>query len=193
MLHHHRSHVANAVCRLIRAPKLYFVLDGGLIHDHLTFGWVIADDKDILWSGNGVLPPSLRVSTLRAEGYGGFMLHFFYQQLLQHHRLPYPVTPHLFYCDNLGLIKRGHLRVSYPDLRATDTLRPEFNVIENIYQISRNIPDHTWNHVEAHQSGPNLTWEATLNNVADELATAARQMLPPPSSVLLPATVNFTI
>eukprot|EP00957_Ditylum_brightwellii_P196709 14987586-Ditylum_brightwellii.AAC.1 len=32
-------------------------------------------------------------------------------------------------------------------------------------------------HVKGHQSGANLTWEAQLNNMADELATEARNSI----------------
>eukprot|EP00957_Ditylum_brightwellii_P055504 4206013-Ditylum_brightwellii.AAC.2 len=34
-------------------------------------------------------------------------------------------------------------------------------------------------HVKGHQSGKNLTWEAQLNNMADELATEARDSINP--------------
>eukprot|EP00957_Ditylum_brightwellii_P000120 8357-Ditylum_brightwellii.AAC.1 len=37
----------------------------------------------------------------------------------------------------------------------------------------------TAQHVKGHQSGKNMTWEAQLNNMADELATEARNSINP--------------
>ena len=49
-----------------------------------------------------------------------------------------------------------------------------FQVEEYLQQLQHTLTTH---HVKGHQTGPNLNWEAQLNNRADKLATEAQKQL----------------
>jgi hypothetical protein len=60
-------------------------------------------------------------------------------------------------------------------LNPAATTQPDFDVQLQIGQVLKSFP-YTWahHHAKSHQSGPNISWEAQLNNVADTLATKAK-------------------
>eukprot|EP00957_Ditylum_brightwellii_P075211 5715607-Ditylum_brightwellii.AAC.1 len=49
-----------------------------------------------------------------------------------------------------------------------------FQVEEYLQQLKHTLTTH---HMKGHQTGPNLNWEAKLNNRADKLATEAQKQL----------------
>eukprot|EP00957_Ditylum_brightwellii_P003062 234362-Ditylum_brightwellii.AAC.1 len=49
-----------------------------------------------------------------------------------------------------------------------------FQIEEYLHQLIHTLKTH---HMKGHQTGPNLTWEAKLNNRSDELATEAQKQL----------------
>ena len=49
-----------------------------------------------------------------------------------------------------------------------------FQVEEYLQQLQHTLTTH---HVKGHQTGPNLQWEAQLNNRANELATEAQKQI----------------
>ena len=59
-------------------------------------------------------------------------------------------------------------------LSPSECLKPEH---ENIYEIDlliQQLPSNKSLHVKGHQQGPNLDWQAVLNNRVDYLADIAR-------------------
>jgi hypothetical protein len=55
-------------------------------------------------------------------------------------------------------------------------LSPEYEAIETLLHHATTHPNYRAHHVKGHQKGANLSWEAQLNNVCDELATEARAL-----------------
>eukprot|EP00957_Ditylum_brightwellii_P198969 15165754-Ditylum_brightwellii.AAC.1 len=59
-------------------------------------------------------------------------------------------------------------------LNPANTTQPNFDVQLQIKAIITEM-GQSWpsQHIKGHQSGPDLSWEAKLNNIADHLATEA--------------------
>ena len=122
-----------------------------------------------------------------------FLLHF-----SSFHNLTLTPNAWIQYCDNSTAVKRMKWFNLQTVLKPSLTLAADFDVQ---LQIEATLAElHTqWNteHVKGHQSGPNLSWEAQLNNRADELATEARNALSPTAAtktIIFPAAqISFTI
>jgi hypothetical protein len=179
---------------LLNASASHIASDGGLKYDNLTYGWVIATESEILWEGYGVVPPALQNSTLRAESYGGLAANHFYNAIHQYNHLPQQSRPTHFWTDSLSLSQRLIKKLHEYSLRPTSCLAPEFNSINETAQLLSTTAKPRIHHVKGHQQGPDLTWEAQLNNRCDVLATEARTLPTPKSLSTIPtAVVTLTI
>jgi hypothetical protein len=65
-------------------------------------------------------------------------------------------------------------------------LAPEFEAIISIIPFAETHARYRVHHVKGHQKGNNLSWEAQLNNLCDELATTARSLTTKPTAYRLP-------
>ena len=164
--------------------KIYLVSDGGEENGLGYFGWVIASETEILvkHKGHAAGNPSL-VESLRTKSVGVLSIISYILRLYEFYEIRLPKHKMVQYCDNITAANRRRSSQRWNVLYPNTTLKADYDVQsqidKTIRQIKRN--QHTeWEslHVKGHQTGPNLKIEAELNNIADELATAAREELP---------------
>ena len=94
--------------KLKQTKHVYIASDGGLEYEDLTFGRVIATETDILWYGNGHVPPSCSSSTLRSETYGGLVAHIILTSINKFHELCTAEKVYTFVTDSANLLTRLH-------------------------------------------------------------------------------------
>jgi hypothetical protein len=109
--------------------RLFFVTDGGDTDGDGYFGWVLATDTEILWTGSGLSPGNKSLNeSLRSESTAylsilRFLLHYhrFYQITLQ-------MSPKIHFCDNKSLVSReGHVYQTAP-MNSFKTLKADYDI-----------------------------------------------------------------
>ena len=180
--------------------EIWIGSDGGLKTQDGTFGWVIATATDIMWENNGYTPGNRTLTeTLRTESIGLLSAIIFIHLYTKYHDISINSNKIIHSCDNMGVVQR----IKWMEIRsiktANESLTPDYDVqaqIEATYK-SMGITFQT-NHVKGHQDREDttaknhqqrlrqgqdgkkeLSWEATLNIAADELATNARKKITP--------------
>ena len=138
----------------------------------MSFGWVIAhEDGTVLVQGAG--PSHGRGSSLRAEGSGMLAATVFMALVCKFTQRSTMNTRN--YSDNQELIRRLIAHQEYDTPFPNETIRAEFDLIEQIYLTTEEAnlkTEYGW--VRGHQdettSAENLSIEATLNITCDFLA-----------------------
>eukprot|EP00957_Ditylum_brightwellii_P008779 665639-Ditylum_brightwellii.AAC.1 len=118
------------------------------------------------------------MESLRAESIGLLSILCFLNYFVQFHKLNIADNQWIHYYDTMSKVRR----IKWMDIRTVLTpsscmradMDVHFQIEEYLHQLSHTLTTH---HVKGHQTGPNLTWEAKLNNRADKLATEAQKQL----------------
>eukprot|EP00957_Ditylum_brightwellii_P025027 1893841-Ditylum_brightwellii.AAC.2 len=158
------------------SENLYFATDGGETNGIGYYRWMIANVCDRLLEANDHAPgeqnlmESLQTESTATLSILCFLLHF-----RSFHHLALTVNAWLQLCDNSTAVKRMKWINLCSVLKMSLTLAADFDVQLKIEDTLKQlgIRWHT-EHVKGHQSGPDLLWEAKLNNHANELATEAK-------------------
>ena len=151
---------------------LICVSDGSVIFHNMSFGWVLATPTGKRLVGSKG-PCNGRGNSLRAEGAGMLSATIFFSIIVTHMKLESFKVKCI--SDNAELIRRCKAHLQYKDPFPNETLRSEYDIIEQIYntQHEHNIKA-TFHWVKGHQDNnknkEDLPLEAQLNIEADELA-----------------------
>jgi hypothetical protein len=177
--------------------SLYLVTDGSAIPTkYMTYGWVWAlADETILATGKGRAPGP--ISSLRAEAYALLSGVVFLKHL--HHYLKIPLTRFTItmVTDSANLITRLTTRRKYPQCYPNETLRTNWDVIEQLHiemQHLPHIPTLEWvrGHQDKNRPLVDLTPQARLNVQADRLAASVR-LCHPHTPLSLPSATAVLI
>ena len=169
--------IYNNIQGLPLATTLYLVSDGSQKDDQLSYGWVFGTSTGTVYaehSGKGYGTPSSH----RAESWGllsGVLFVVHLHKYIHISRSPPLIrTPLQFFSDNNGLIQRINTRRQYQISYPNSTLAPEWDLIEQIYVTSHQVPhyDIAYSWVKGHQDTliSDLPVEAQYNVRADILA-----------------------
>ena len=151
------------------------VSDGSVRAKHMTFGWILADDRgQVITQGYG--PINGRPSRLRSEAAGMLAVSIFLgfiQEWTNYHFQEIPIT---IYTDNKILITRQTNHLEYTNPYPNCTLTPEYDLTEEIFVTHSNYNiKATFCHVKGHQDDnqdiEDLSIPAKLNVYADKLAS----------------------
>eukprot|EP00957_Ditylum_brightwellii_P191414 14573189-Ditylum_brightwellii.AAC.1 len=97
---------------------------------------------------------------------------------VNYHKIQVKDNQWIHYCNNMSEIritKWMNIRtVLTPSASIRADMDAHFQVEEYLQQLQHTLTTH---HVKGNQTGPNLNWEAQLNNRADRLATEAQKQL----------------
>ena len=163
-----------------RDQTLYIVSDGGCddARGIGSFGWVIADEHEILWEGWGKAYGS-PMSSYRAEGYGRlaairFLIHYMkYLDIKSSDDLHIESAT-----DNSSLLDKEAQWRLYTIPNPYRQLQPDTDIVQLINESWATVNaslNHA--HVKGHQDDHTpvhlLPWKAQLNVRADQLATYA--------------------
>ena len=162
-----------AICKEFeKHDGLLAVLDGSVIFHNMSYDWVVAtpDGRILVWS---VVLCNRGGNSLRAEGVGMLSVTVFFALTMENTlKEPLLVT---FVSDNQELINRCNAHLQYIIPYPNDTVKLEYNVMEQIYCTASNYklkPSYHW--VKGHQDDNTPTEElsivAQLNVEADSLA-----------------------
>ena len=110
----------------------------------------------------------------------------------QYYEIPRPKYSR-FYIDNSTVIDRLKT-IEWQSKLPSKTTLPEFESLWELHTLHRkHTPSIEVIHVKGHQSGPNLSWQAQLNNKCDELASEARKLPPLKQYYLQTSNVKITL
>jgi protein subunit release factor A len=126
--------------------------------------------------GRGVVPPALRTSTLRAEGYGGLAVNQAFASITQFNHVPTTKKPIQFIADNSSLIQQLINGQCFTGIQATKSTASEHEVIATIHNITCMSNNISYHHMKGHQRKKNWSEEAQLNQQCNKLATKARNL-----------------
>ena len=152
---------------------LLLVTDGSLKYIHMmSFGWVLATPSG-KWLAASKGPGSGEGSSLRAEAEGILLGALCCGIIAKDVHLPnFNIT---YICNNNDLIGNCEDHLTYNNPFPNTTLRPEFDLIDKIYQVNKryNIqPYFQW--IKGHQDDlteyEDLSTDAKLNIEADRMA-----------------------
>jgi hypothetical protein len=146
------------------------------------YGWVIAVDKQVVAMGRGpAAAHPIMAESFRAEGFGIASAASFLKTIIQQFQMSATDFTWKVYIDNQAMIRRMEsYRATIPSLRWN--LRPDADITNLANKQIRTIPAQ-YIHVKSHQDankGENLSYEAQLNIMADELATQQRRQMTEP-------------
>jgi hypothetical protein len=175
---------------------LYEVSDGSMINDATTFGWILGtyDGQRLAW-GSG--PGSGPATSHRAECWGKLSAARFLHHLALFTKTPYPADLQISsLADNKGLQTSLKNRMTYDTVYPNSTLKPDWDLIEEIFSTYTNIPNLqvTFDWIKGHQDDDiayeRLSIPAQYNVDADGLANdymAFPSSAPRPTSLQVPA------
>eukprot|EP00957_Ditylum_brightwellii_P003800 288678-Ditylum_brightwellii.AAC.1 len=116
------------------------------------------------------------MESLQAESISLLSMLCFLKHYVQYHKLHINNGQWLHYCNNMSkvrIIKWMNIRTAItPSSCIQADMDVYFQIEEYLHELSHTLTTH---HVKGHQTGPNLPWEAQLNNRADKLATEAQK------------------
>jgi hypothetical protein len=145
-----------------------------------TFGWVVSMDRKILARGRGPVEvhPELAES-FRAEGYGLASAGIFIKNFINKFNVDANRHSWKIYIDNTSLIKRlasydDQLRVSRWNLRSDEDIT---SVVQRVWNAIPHDIIHVKSHQDEHTDWEELSFQATLNIIADEQATRQRHSM----------------
>ena len=156
-----------------KEKHLILVTDGSKKYIHMmSFGWVLATSSGT-WLAASKGPGSGEGSSLRAEAEG--MLSGALCCGIIADEICNPDFQITYICDNNELIRNCEDRLTYNIPFPNTTLRPKFDLIEEIYQVNKKHeirPSFQWikGHQDDLQEYDDLTFEAILNIAADKRA-----------------------
>lgn len=120
---------------------------------------------------------------MQTESVGALSLISYLLRLYKFYKIALPKDKTVHYCNNIIAINR----IQYSQRRnggyPNKTLRVGYNIQAQIQETIQQLKvkqQTEWEslHMKQHQTRPNLTKEAELNNIADELVTGARKEIP---------------
>ena len=193
----HSSRMISALQTLPTEVPLMVVSDGSsLENQHMSFGVTIGlPTGEILVEISEIAsgPPSSH----RAESTGCLAGAVFCSELKQFTNMQFATLSVVAASDNQGMIKSLNDRMSYSKVYPNSTLRPDWDLLEEIIAVYRNIGlyDLQFEWVKGHQDDVilqhELTPQARFNIRSDQLAstyTQSQGIHLMPQSPLLPST-----
>jgi hypothetical protein len=155
---------------LNNAKTITLASDGGLLYEDITFGSVIVADSTPVITISGKAPIQNWPSSLTAESHGAYYAAKCINELFPpEHSIP----PVKFLADNQSLLD-GLRHRTCRDIPTNKCLQPEHEILYSTVQQVHRSTSVTFQNVKGHQD-PSASFEASLNNQCDSLATAARQ------------------
>ena len=174
--------MARSVSELVGIPDLCSATDGGLMNGGGTFGflWGSEDCNKIRRTGSGHVPGNaVTMSSTRAELCGIFASLTYLRLVTQYFHL---VTPRetlcTLYCDSTAALQRVKA-LTYSGFGTTWRCRANYDLEAAIRTCLELHPVTVkWSWIKGHpgrrKKPENFTWAEKLNDVADDLATSAR-------------------
>ena len=163
-----------------QSTQILMVSDGSVHGRNVTFGWVCGTEDNVIFAthdGQGYGEPTSH----RAEAWGmmsgALFLHHIYRYTQGFRPANSVHRPLIFVSDNNGLVTRMRQRCEYSRPYPNSTLRPDWDIIEQIYETIKLLPNTSvrvdW--VQGHQDpeDPEITVAAKYNIMADQLARTA--------------------
>jgi hypothetical protein len=155
------------------------VTDGGATEGHGYFRWVIATNNKILWRGKGkVLGNPHLMESLRTKSVGMLLMTLFLLHYSKYHNIKVTDNNLCHYCDNSTVVGRMQWFQERDINTPNSHLSPDNDVQSQIEATMQELQTtFPLQRVKGHQKpkeGKDLTWEAKLNNKADDLANEAR-------------------
>jgi hypothetical protein len=178
---------------LRQGEPLWMCSDGGAKRNTGSFGWVIATSTTMFWQCIGTAT-GWYADSFRSEIVSQLALLVFLETFIDYYQLHDIVTPSLpnsalwirIATDNQGLIDRIQSSLATKMTFAGAGLRPEYDVVHEILEITRRLPiPLTWEHVKGHQDEKRkwykLTWMETLNVRTDKHTTSGLALVTDPT------------
>jgi ribonuclease HI len=158
-----------------------------------TYGWVLATNEQVIVTGMGPAEahPSM-ANSFRAEGYGAASALVFTTAYCQVNQINKDHKTWQLFIDNKAMVDRLTEHSTPWKRKAKHQTRPEAditNVAESLLQ--REFHKIRITHIKSHQDTNNagqLSWAAQLNVIADEKATAQRQLMSQPAATVTNTT-----
>ena len=168
------------------ANPLHCGSDGGLLNGIGTFGfvWANSSSQEVIASGKGYVPGhTIGMSSTRAELCGIFAALIYLELVTTYHHLVPPQRGKMctVYCDSLAALQRIS-KLSHDSFGTTWRCRANYDLEAAIKaRIHSSRMQFSWIWVKGHarrrKKPSEFTWAETLNDHANRLATAARDVV----------------
>jgi hypothetical protein len=156
-----------------KGDRIYIASDGGANAAAGSFGWVIATNDKILWTGKGPVFP-IDPASFRSESYGMHAVVRLLYQYVTYFQISPPKKRHKHYCDNQSILTRVTNNMNRGFVKASGCLSSDYDIEASIVKTLQALGQMTFSHewVEAHQEiDKDSPWDAILNDACDKLAT----------------------
>ena len=165
---------ADAVAEFLANNEGLIVSDGCVKDKQSCFGWLLVDhNREVLVRCSGPVY-GYKISSYRAEAYGVLSSLRFLIRLKEYYGME-TIKVHRQFCDNEGVIKSVRKMRKYKGYYPNDTLDADWDVLQAIKEAMAHFNDHfsvSWvkGHQDDHKKFEDLSLEAQVNVMADELA-----------------------